>query len=140
MKAPSLVILLAGGLLASSACSVKTKTTDISPALSRLPTCENGVEVFDSRADVPSSYSELAWIEAQGNSVWTTDSQMRSEMRKRAAQSGANGLIANAVQQNKVGVNILGEAVGAHTATAEATGLAIWIPANRAKTRQLCGR
>jgi hypothetical protein len=96
--------------------------------------------VFASRADVPTNYQELAWIQAEGNSVWTTDSQLRNEMSKRAARAGANGLIANAVQQNKVGVNVIGEAIGANTATAEATGLAIWIPANSAKTQRLCGK
>jgi hypothetical protein len=64
---------------------------------------------------------------------------MRTEMQKRAAEAGANGLIANPVDQNKTGVNVLGEAVGAHTATAKASGLAIWIPANAAQTRQTCG-
>jgi hypothetical protein len=138
MKAASLTVLLAGGLLASSACGVRTKTTDINPAMSRAPTCENAVEVYASRAEVPSSYRELAWIDVEGNSVWTTDSQMRSQMQKRAAEVGANGLIANPVDQNKTGVNVLGEAVGAHTATAKASGLAIWIPANASHTRQVC--
>jgi hypothetical protein len=139
MKAASLTILLASGLLAESGCAVKTRTTDINPAVSRNPTCANAVQVYASRAEVPSSYREVAWIEAEGNSVWTTDSQMRSEMQKRAAEAGANGLIANPVDQNKTGVNVLGEAIGAHTATAKASGLAIWIPANAAQTRQTCG-
>lgn len=60
-------------------------------------------------------------------------------MKKRAAEAGANGLIANPVQQNKTGVNVLGEAVGAHTATARASGLAIWIPADGDRTRLACG-
>lgn len=138
MKPAFLTIVLASGLLAGSACGVKTKTTPINPSVSRNPTCPKAVAVFSSRADVPSSYREVAWITASGNSVWTTDSQMRNEMQKRAAEAGANGLIANPVDQNKTTVNVIGEALGAHTATAEASGLAIWIPANRAETRQLC--
>lgn len=126
-------------LLATGACSVKSHSTDISPSISRNPTCENAVEVFNSRADVPSSYYELAWITAEGNSVWTTDAQLRSEMRKRAAQSGANGIIVNDVSQNKTGVNVLGEAIGAKTATARASGLAIWIPSGADRTRLACG-
>jgi hypothetical protein len=126
-------------LVAAGACGVKTKTTDISPSISRNPTCENAVEVYNSRADVPNSYYELAWIEAKGNSVWTTDAQMRSEMRKRAAESGANGIIVNDVSQNKTGVNVLGEAVGAKTATARSSGLAIWMPAGADRTRLACG-
>ena len=126
-------------LVATGACSVKSHSTDISPSISRNPTCENAVEVYNSRADVPSSYYELAWITAEGNSVWTTDAQLRSEMRKRAAQSGANGIIVNDVSQNKTGVNVLGEAIGAKTATARASGLAIWMPAGADRTRLACG-
>ena len=125
--------------LATGACAVKSKSTDISPSISRNPTCENAVEVYNSRADVPSSYYELAWIEAEGNSVWTTDAQLRSEMRKRAAQAGANGIIVNDVSQNKTGVNVLGEAIGAKTATARASGLAIWMPSGADRTRLACG-
>jgi hypothetical protein len=127
-------------LAASAACGVKSSTTDISPSMSRSPTCENAVEVYPSRADVPSDYYELAWIEAEGNSVWTTDTQMRDVMRKRAAEAGANGLIANVVQSNKTGVNVLGEAVGAKSATAKASGLAVWIPAASDRARLACGR
>jgi hypothetical protein len=126
-------------LIAVGACSVKSSSTDISPSINRNPTCENAVAVYNSRAEVPNSYYELAWVTAEGNSVWTTDAQLRSEMRKRAAQSGANGIIVNAVSQNKTGVNVLGEAVGANTATQRASGLAIWIPAGADRTRQTCG-
>jgi len=126
-------------LLATGGCAVKSHSTDVSPSISRNPTCENAVEVYNSRADVPSSYYELAWITAEGNSVWTTDAQLRSEMRKRAAQSGANGIIVNDVSQNKTGVNVLGEAVGGKTATARASGLAIWMPSGADRTRLACG-
>jgi hypothetical protein len=126
-------------LIAVAACGVKSHSTDISPSISRNPTCENAVDVYNSRAEVPNSYYELAWITAEGNSVWTTDAQLRSEMRKRAAQSGANGIIVNPVSQNKTGVNVLGEAVGANTATQRASGLAIWMPAGADRTRLACG-
>ena len=58
---------------------------------------------------------------------------------ERAAQVGANGIIVNDVSQNKTGVNVLGEAVGAKTATARASGLAIWMPAGADRTRLACG-
>jgi hypothetical protein len=120
-------------------CRVQSRTVDVSPTITRSPTCESAVAVYAGRSDVPSSYYELAWIETEGNSVWTTDNQMLQKMKTRAAAEGANGLIANPVQQNKVGVNILGEAVGAHTATAKASGLAIWMPAETDRTRLACG-
>ena len=139
MKAFSLTFLIAGGLLATTACGVKSKTTDIHPAFSRNPTCLNAVEVYASRAEVPSNYYEVAWVQAQGNSVWTSDNQLRDVMRTRAAEAGANGLIANVVTQNKTGVNVLGEALGAGTATAKTSGLAIWVPGNADATRRVCG-
>jgi hypothetical protein len=140
MRSIAIRMLSIGVLVGSAACGVKTKTTDINPVLSRQPTCENAIEIYEGRSDVPSSYSELAWIEATGNSVWTTDNQMRDVMKKRAAEVGANGLIANPVQQNRAGVNVIGEAVGARTATARASGLAIWMPDGTARTRLACGR
>lgn len=126
-------------IVGSTACGVKSTTTEMNPNVSRRPTCENAVMTFEGRSDVPSSYYELAWIEVEGNSVWTKDKQLEDKMKKRAAESGANGLIANPVQQNKTGVNVLGEAVGAKTATARASGLAIWIPAHDDRTRLACG-
>lgn len=132
-----LPIALAFGV---AACGVRTKTVDINPRMSRAATCLNAVEVYASRGDVPADYYELAWIEAEGNSVWTTDAQMRETMRKRAAEVGANGLIANPVQQNKTGVNVLGEAIGAKTATSKASGLAIWIPSQSDRVRLACGK
>ncbi len=124
----------------AAACGVRSTTTDVSPRMARAATCVNAVEVYASRADVPADYYELAWINAEGNSVWTTDNQMREVMRKRSAEVGANGLIANPVQQNKTGVKVLGEAVGAYTATAKASGLAIWIPSQSGRVTLACGK
>ncbi len=124
----------------AAACGVRTTTTDVNPRMARAATCVNAVEVYSGRTDVPADYYELAWINAEGNSVWTTDNQMRDVMRKRAAEVGANGLIANPVQQNKTGVNVLGEAAGANTATAKASGLAIWIPSQSGRSTLACGK
>ncbi len=140
MMPRTMTLLALGLMLSASACGVKSTTTDVSPGLTRNPTCENAIELYDARSDVPSSYYELAWIEVEGNSVWTTDNQMRDKMKKRAAEVGANGLIANPVAENKVGVNVIGEAVGAHTATARASGLAVWMPSADARTRLACGK
>jgi hypothetical protein len=138
MQVKTLSIITGALLLASSGCHVKSTTTDVSPGYSRAPTCASAVTVFDSRSDVPASYYELAWIDVEGNSVWTTDAQMRSKMQDKAAEVGANGLIANPVRENKTGVNVLGEAVGAHTATSRASGLAIWMPAERTRAMNAC--
>lgn len=139
MKRSSIVALAFAAALGSAGCGIKSKTVDVSPNMSRTPTCPNAVNVFNSRADVPNSYYELAWIEVQGNSVWTTDNQLTDKMKQRAAEVGANGLIANPVAQNKTGVAVLGEAVGAHSATQRASGLAIWMPAESDRVTLACG-
>ena len=70
-------LALATVLAVGSACAgVRKKTTDVNPTMNRAPTCAAAIAVYNSRADVPYDYYELAWIEAQGNSVWTTDNQL----------------------------------------------------------------
>ncbi|HYS69651.1 MAG TPA: hypothetical protein VEM14_05375, partial [Gemmatimonadaceae bacterium] len=100
---------LACALAAGTACAgVKKTTTDINPAMSRAPTCANAIAVYNSRADVPNDYYELAWIEASGNSVWTTDNQHQTQIRNGAAKVGANAVIVNPVEQSKSTVKVLG--------------------------------
>jgi hypothetical protein len=88
---------------------------------------------------VPYDYYELAWIEATGNSVWTTDNQLQTQIRNGAAKVGANAIIVNPVTQAKSTVKILGEAIGTSSATQKATALAIYMPGDRARVRQACG-
>jgi hypothetical protein len=107
--------------------------------MSRAPTCASAVAVYNSRADVPYDYYELAWIEASGNSVWTTDNQLQTQIRNGAAKVGANAVIVNPVEQSKVTVKVLGEAVGAKSATQKATALAIYMPGDAARVRTACG-
>ena|ERR1700682_2079824 len=133
-------LTLALALAVSAACAgVKTKTTDINPSMSRAPTCAAAIAVYNSRADVPYDYYELAWIEASGNSVWTTDNQLQTQIRNGAAKVGANAIIVNPVQQAKSTVKILGEAVGASSATQKASALAIYMPGDAGRVRTACG-
>src|SRR3981081_1774394 len=106
----------------------KKTTTDLNPAMSRAPTCAAAIAVYNSRADVPYDYYELAWIEASGNSVWPTDNPAPNHTHNGAAKVGANAIIVNPVQQAKSTVKVLGEAVGANSATQKATALAIYMP------------
>jgi hypothetical protein len=131
---------LAGALAVGAACSgVKKTTTDINPRMERRPTCAAAIAVYNSRADVPHDYYELAWIEASGNSVWTTGNQLQQQIRNGAAKVGANAVIVNPVEQSKSGVKILGEALGAKSATAKASALAIYMPGEAARVRSACG-
>jgi hypothetical protein len=133
-------IALACALAAGSACAgVRKKTTDINPSMSRAPTCANAIAVYNSRADVPYDYYELAWIEAQGNSVWTTDNQLQTQIRNGAAKVGANAVIVNPVQQAKSTVKVLGEAIGTSSATQKASALAVYMPRDAARVRSACG-
>jgi hypothetical protein len=133
-------LALAFAIAVGAACAgVKTKTTDVNPSMSRAPTCAAAIAVYNSRADVPYDYYELAWIEASGNSVWTTDNQLQTQIRNGAAKVGANAIIVNPVQQAKSTVKVLGEAVGANSATQKATALAIYMPGDAGRVRAACG-
>jgi hypothetical protein len=133
-------ITLACALAAGAACAgVRKTTTDINPSMNRAPTCAQAIAVYNSRADVPYDYYELAWIQAEGNSVWTTDNQLQTQIRNGAAKVGANAVVVNPVTQSKSTVKILGEAVGAKSATQKASALAIYMPGDAARVRTACG-
>ncbi len=117
----------------------KKTTTDVNPRMNRAPTCAAAIAVYNSRADVPYDYYELAWIEASGNSVWTTDNQLQQQIRNGAAKVGANAIIVNPVTQSKSGVKVLGEVIGTKSATQKATALAIYMPGDAARVRTACG-
>ncbi len=133
-------IAVACAVAVASACAgVKKTTTDLNPSMSRPSTCAAAIAVYNSRADVPYDYYELAWIEASGNSVWTTDNQLQTQIRNGAAKVGANAIIVNPVTQSKSTVKILGEAIGTRSATQKASALAIYMPGDAARVRQACG-
>lgn len=135
------VLPVMAALAVTAACTgVRTQTTDVNPMVSRAPTCIDAVEVYESRATVPYDYYELAWIQVEGSAVWTTDAALREQMRKKAADAGANGIIVNPVQESKSGVKVLGEAIGANSATSKSSGLAIYMPADQGRVTLKCGR
>src|SRR5215208_2159845 len=133
-------LALAAALAVGSACAgIKKTTTDINPSMSRAPTCAAAIAVYNSRSDVPYDYYELAWIEAEGNSVWTTDNQLQTQIRNGAAKVGANAVIINPVEQSKSTIKVLGEAIGARSATQRASALAIYMPGDAGRVRTSCG-
>jgi hypothetical protein len=136
IKGITLVCLLAVG----SACAgVKKTTTNLNPSLNRAPTCGSAIAAYNSRSQVPYDYYEVAWIEADGNSVWTTNNQLQQQIRNGAAKVGANAVIVNPTQQAKSTVKVLGEALGTHSATSKASALAIYMPSDAARVRAACG-
>ena len=133
-------IPLALALVASAACGVKKQTTDISPTITRAATCEDAIVTYASRSDVNSDYYELAWLEAQGNSVYTTDNKLAENIRNAAAKVGATAVIVNPVSQSKETVKVLGEAVMSSSATQKVGALAIYEPKERDRVVATCGK
>lgn len=125
--------------LTASACGVRTTTTDVSPTMSRAPTCDEAVDVYKSRAEVPYDYYELTWINAEGNSVWTTDGQVVAQIKKKAAENGANGIIVNDFTQSAATTKVIGAAVGASSADVKTSALAIYMPADANRVTLKCG-
>ena len=133
-------IALVTAFVATAACGVKKQTTEISTgAVGRAATCEDAIVTYDTRSFVPGDYYELGWVEAEGNSVWTTDNKLQENIRNAAAKLGATAVIINPVEQSKTTYKVLGEAVGARSATAKATALAIYVPNDAQRVRQACG-
>jgi hypothetical protein len=133
------IALVSAVTLGSACAGVRKTTTDLNPSINRPATCAAAIAVYNSRADVPYDYYELAWIQAEGNSVWTTDNQLQQQIRNGAAKVGANAVIVNPVSQSKSTVKVLGEAIGTSSATQRATALAVWMPGDAARVRQACG-
>ena len=134
-------ITLAGALAITAACAgVRKTTTDVNPSIQRSATCAAAIAVYNSRSEVPYDYYELAWVEAEGNSVWTTDNQLQTQIRNGAAKVGANAVIVNPVEQSKGTIKVLGEAIGTKSATQKASALAIYMPADQARVTTACGR
>ena len=134
----SMVTIAAAAVMAG--CGVKSKTTDLNTRVDRAATCEAVVVAYDSRADIPSDYYEVAFIEAEANSVYTTDKKINDQIRKRAAQVGATAILVNPVTESKSGIKVLGEALGTGSASSKASALAIYLPADAPRVTQLCGR
>jgi len=135
-----LALALISTALATAACGVRTRTTDVSPGLSRTPTCDEAVDVYTSRVQVPHDYYELAWISAEGNSVWTSDGKITAQVKKKAAEFGANAIIVNDFQQSGATTEVIGAALGSNSADAKVTALAVYMPAEAERVTLKCGR
>ncbi|MDP9179412.1 MAG: hypothetical protein M3O61_17195 [Gemmatimonadota bacterium] len=132
-----LPLVIAG--LTASACGVRTTTTDVNPSMSRAATCDEAIEVYKTRGEVPYDYYELAWINAEGNSVWTTDGQIVAQIKKKAAENGANGVIVNDFAESKATTKVIGAAVGGNTADTKTSALAIYMPGDANRVTLKCG-
>lgn len=125
--------------LVASACGVRTKTTELSPG-TRVATCDEAVDVYQSRAQVPQDYYELAWISAEGNSVYTSDGKILAQIRKKAADQGANAIIVNDFKESEGKTKVIGAALGGNTADTKTSALAIYMPAEAERVTLKCGK
>jgi len=125
--------------LSASACGVRTKTTDLSP-ITRAATCDEAVDVYTSRGAVPHDYFELAWISAEGNSVYTSEGKIVDQIRKKAAEVGANAIIVNDFSTTGSTIKVMGAAVGGNTADTKTSALAIYMPAEAPRVTLKCGK
>jgi hypothetical protein len=125
--------------LSASACGVRTRTTDLSP-ITRSATCNDAVDVYTSRGAVPHDYRELAWISGEGNSVYTTEGKILDQIRKKAADVGANAIIVNDFSTPGSTTKVIGAAVGANTADTKTSALAIYMPAEAPRVTLKCGK
>lgn len=128
------------GALATSACGVRTATTDVSPNMSRAATCDEAVDTYTSRAAVPHDYYEVAWISAEGNSVYTSDGKILAQVRKKAADVGANAIIVNDFKESGATTKVIGAAIGANSADTKVSALAIYMPAESDRVKLKCGK
>ena len=125
--------------LAATACGVRTKTTEISP-VTRAATCDEAVDVYTSRGAVPNDYYELAWISAEGNSVYTSDGKIVTQIRKKAADVGANAVIVNDFVTTGSNAKVVGAALGSTSADTKTSALAIYMPAEASSVTLKCGK
>lgn len=138
MKNAWAIPLVAATILAT-ACGVRTNTTQVSP-VTRAPTCDEAIDVYTSRSAVPHDYYELAWITAEGNSVYTSENKIVDKIRKEAAEKGANAIIVNDFATAGATTKVIGAALGGNTADTKTSALAIYMPDEASRVTLKCGK
>ena len=139
IKKPGQGALIVSLMWLASACGVRTNTRDLNPAVTRAPTCEDAIDTYTSRGQVPHDYYELAWISAEGNSVYTSEGKIASQVRKKAAEVGANAVIVNDFKESGATAKVVGAALGSTSADTKVSALAIYMPDEAARVTLKCG-
>ena len=121
-----------------SACGARTRIVARNPALTLAPTCPDAVPVFASKDKVPYDYYEVALITAEANSVYNGNGDLLKSVRNHAASVGANGVVIDSLGTTHATVKILGAALGGHDAERKASAIAIWMPSDTARVREVC--
>ena len=140
IKNRNLALPLIVGVLSLSACGVRTHTTGVSPVGARASTCDEAIDVYTSRGAVPHDYYEVAWITGEGNSVYTSDNKITAQIKKKAAEAGANAIIVNDFKESGATTKVIGAALGSNSADAKVSALAVYMPAEADRVRLKCGK
>jgi hypothetical protein len=126
-------------LCAVAACGAHASIVARNPAPALTPTCVEAVAAYGDRDQVPYDYYEVALIRGEGNSVYTGNGDVLKSVRKQAASVGANGVVVDSLRATHATVKILGAALGGKDADRKTTAIAIWMPSDTARVREVCG-
>jgi hypothetical protein len=124
-------------LVALATGCVHTNASVLDPTVSYQRTCAGAVQVFTTAERVPSPYKEVALLNSKGESSWTDERGMLGSQRNKAAEVGANGLILGETREPNAGTKIIGSLFGTG-AERKGKAIAIWIPADSERTREIC--
>jgi hypothetical protein len=137
---PAFAAVCVFAVIVSLACRPHAQTVATAPGLALAPTCTDAVAVFAGREKVPYDYYEIALITGEGNSAYTGNGELLKAMRSKAALAGANGVIVNSLGATHATVKVIGAAIGSNDAERKGRVIAIWMPSDTARVREVCGR
>jgi hypothetical protein len=110
MKKYTWVVLIISLVLVASCVSVNATRLGSGP--NRPPVPADQVAIYRTADQVPGKYEEIALINAKGDSAWSSEAGMFKQMKKKAGQMGANGIILDAVSEPSAGAKIAGAIFG----------------------------
>jgi len=125
------------GLLGAAAGCVSTNAAVLNPTAVYAKTCPQAVIVFTTPDRVGQEYVEVALLNSSGESGFTSERGMIESQQRKAAEVGGNGLILGGIQEPGAGAKVAAAVFGVGT-DRKGKALAIWIPADSAKTRATC--
>lgn len=128
------------GIVIVSGCHSSVHVVATNPAIPLSPTCLEAVPVYSDAHLVPYDYYEVALITGEANSVYAGNGDLLKAIRGKAAAAGANGVILDDIRVSHATVKVLGAALGGKDADRKGSAIAIWMPSDTARVRDVCGR
>ena len=130
--------IVGAALVSLAGCGAHTRIVATNPALTLAPTCADAVPVYADNSKVPYDYYEVALITAEGNSVYNGNGDLLKAIRNKAAAVGANGVVVDSLNATHKTVRVIGAAVGSSDADRKGRAIAIWMPSDTARVREVC--